>query len=126
MGLDPARDHKVAEVCRVAVQPPSGDFNDTMCVLVDGFNNSVGSSFDWAGTIRHIGMSKMKYCVQYIVSRVSVFQVKSLFRVGTARSASLSILAHQHFYFVITNFRLLIPATLTATILLPMVSVIQL
>jgi hypothetical protein len=47
--LNPVLDHKIAEVCSVAIKPPVGNFNHTICILSDGFNNTIGSSFDWPG-----------------------------------------------------------------------------
>jgi hypothetical protein len=47
--IDPAHDHKVSDVCHVDVKPPTGDFNDTVCVLIDGFKDKIGASLNWPG-----------------------------------------------------------------------------
>jgi hypothetical protein len=47
--IDPAHDHKVADVCHVDVKDPSGEFNDTICVLIDGFEDEIGTSLNWPG-----------------------------------------------------------------------------
>lgn len=49
--IDPAHDYKVADVCHVDVKPPSEDFNDTVCVLIDGFQDEIGSSVNWSGRV---------------------------------------------------------------------------
>lgn len=49
--IDPAHDHKVAELCHVDVKPPSGDFNDTICILIDGFKDKIGTSLNWPGHV---------------------------------------------------------------------------
>lgn len=50
-GIDPAHDHKVADVCHVGVRSPTGGFNDTLCVLIDGFKDKIGTSVNWSGEL---------------------------------------------------------------------------
>jgi len=55
-GIDPAHDHKVADVCHVAVTSPTDDFNnDTLCVLIDGFKDKIGTSVNWPGRVLRAG-----------------------------------------------------------------------
>jgi hypothetical protein len=49
--IDPAHDHKVSDVCHVDVKPPTENFNDTVCILIDGFKDEVGSSVNWYGHV---------------------------------------------------------------------------
>ena len=59
--IDPAHDHKVSEVCHVDVEPPSGDFNDTVCILIDGFKDEIGTSVNWPGRVITASWDGLEY-----------------------------------------------------------------
>jgi hypothetical protein len=47
--IEPEHDYKVAELCHVDVPLPSGAFNDSVCLLVDAFEGTIGSTLRWPG-----------------------------------------------------------------------------